>query len=381
MIGLFGRAISIRCVNASFLVVAAVAAAAARGDVVELVGKPAFEGVEVVGFRGGKLAFRGVSGETLRKPLGQVARIGMTRLPDFTAAEQDRAAADTLKRYEAAVANAREPWLRLLVRCRMLHARERSGDFLGAVREFIGLVREGALSDSAAAPRRPDAPGSAANARARQMLEAAAAQIESPELQAVLHRLVVELHLFDGIPPPAAFGPPESDGNPTATAPARSAAPRRLFGGPAARAIHPVRLTSDSFVLEAAASALAAGDAGRALQLWESALPYLDAEARWEVRLQIACARLEAGEPARAADALAALTGSEPPASIAAAALYHLGLAEARMERPERAALHWREAAAHPGASAELAAQVRAALQCAGAREPATSSAPAEREP
>ncbi len=352
-------------------------------DTVELVGKPPFEGVEIVGFRTGRLHFRGQSGETLRKPLSQVARIEIEGLPDFTAAETCKDAATALDRYEIAARNADRPWLRLLIRARMISARDRTGDFEGAVREFVSLVRDGTLADGAAAPRHPGAVGSAANGRARELLQSAADHLDHAEAQSALYRLTLELFIHDELEPPPDIGPVDSTPKPEpaapATAPTAPGRPRKLFGDAApVAAIHPVRLTADSLLFDEARAALAEKRGARAVRLLEPALPFFDEQTRWDVRLLLARARLDVGELARAAGDLLALTGDDAPAAIAPQALYYLARSEERMQRPDLARQHYAAAAAHPAASGELTEDAKAALErlTHGPATSATQAAP-----
>lgn len=382
MIGIFSRAVRAVCLPLLFC---NALVAGARADTVELVGKPPFEGVEVVGFRAGRLHFRGQSGETLRKPLGQVARIEIERLPDLGAAETCKDPATALARYEIAALQADRPWLRVLVRARMIAARDRGGDFEGAIRDYVALVRDGVLTDGAAAPRHPAAVGSAINDRARNLLQSAADRLDSQDAQTVLFRLTLELFLFDELELPPDFGPMQAAttsqpaSRPATSAPSGPGGPKRLFGGGGApvNAIHPVRLSSDSLVVAEARAALTGGHAARAVRLLEPAVPFFDAATRWEIRLLLARARLEAGELARAAGDLLALTAADAPAAVAAPAFYSLALAEERMQRPDLARQHYAAAGAHAAADAQLTADAQAALRRLDQKTPQSTGAPA----
>jgi tetratricopeptide (TPR) repeat protein len=345
-------------------------------DTVVLKGRPPFRNVQVVGFRQGQLVFRGVSKELLRKPLDEVACFKIDRDPMLSNAEalaaRDPEAA--IIAYQQALADATEPWLRDLIRVRLLGTCDRAGHFDDAVELYVELLKSQAGPADQWAPRHPAAPGSPDNQKARQRLIAAAGSSRSSAAIRALRTLALELLLFDEVEPlPEEFMPPAS--TPSASRPAEPTAttrpadvPRPLFGPPEAggraepgpvggepeQAGGRLRLPDDSFVLSGARAAFEGGDAPRAARLLERAMPYLVDEPSYPWRLLLGRCQIELGQFARAADELLALSESATDPGLAAEALYYVGVAHERMDRADVAVVLYRELLQRPEIPAEV---------------------------
>ncbi len=351
-------------------------AASTPADTVVLKGKPPFRNVHIVDFEHGRLVFRGVSEELLRKPLSDVVRFKMDRNPMLSNAEA-LAGSDAeiaITAYRQALADAAEPWLRDLIRVRLLGACDRVGRFDEAVALYAEVLQDQPLLAEGHAPRRPAAPGSAENQNARRHLLAATESNRSRAALTALRTLTLELLLFDGIEPlPPEFTPPAS--GPVASRPAQPVAasqpgnePPPLFGPPGKRAgaapafpgdereqtSGALRLPEDSFVLTGAQEAFQAADALRAARLLERAMPYLAEEESHAWRLLLGRCRIELGQIARAADELLALTEFTSNHRLAAEALYYVGVAHERMDRADVATRLYGELLQQADAPAEV---------------------------
>jgi tetratricopeptide (TPR) repeat protein len=330
-------------------------AAASDADTVVLAGKPPFRNVYIVSFRHGRLYFRGMSKEILKKPLAEVVRFELDRCPALTSAEAlthaDPHAA--MAAYEQALGETHEDWLHTLVRVRLLGLYDRAGRFDDAVALYIRLTREQPEPANVPRPHYPAPPGSARNRRARDHLfDAIKATRTRPALAAV-RTLALELLLFDEADPlPPEFAPP-------AARPARppttqsDTPPPLLFDEGARRAEAPLSLPPDSFVLSGVRQALAASDVARAARLLDRSLPYVAEREAPAWRLLQGRCLIELGQHARAADELLALTQPPHDRSLAAEALYYVGLAHERMERADIAAGIYRELLRQNGLPAE----------------------------
>jgi tetratricopeptide (TPR) repeat protein len=334
-------------------------------DTVRLAGKPAFRNVRISDFRAGRVIFRGVSGQYLHKPLEQVVWLEIDELPQLGIAEHagaaghwDRAAAA----YRLALARADRPWLRDLIRFRLLSTYDRAGRF----DEAVGLYAELLEGKAAAvlAPRRPGSPGSAVNARARRRLVESLATSDSTAARRHLRTLLLELLLYDGEEVPLELG--------LAIAPATQPAPARspILGLPMGRKRHStrptVRLSTDSLLLSAARSALDEGDAERAVELLERGWPYVKRSARGSWRLLLGQARIEAGRYAQAAADLLDLAETAAEPDLAATALYYVGLAHERMEQTDVAGGIYRELLERGDVPERVRADAAAALERLG---------------
>jgi thioredoxin-like negative regulator of GroEL len=348
---------------------------ATLADTVVLEGKPPFRKVQVINFRHGRLHFRGLSKEILRKPLDEIARFKIDAFPMLSNAEAliRTDAEASISAYQQALEQADKPWLRDLIRARLIEACDRAGRFDQAVALFIELLREKPALATNLAPRHPGDPGSPINTKARRQLSNARESMQARVMVEPLQTLSLELLLFDDVDPlPPEFAPPASQ--PTAdfsgeASPATqpSAEPPLLFGpveqhAPAAAVpddrglieAAPPRLPPDSFVLSGARQAFERGNPRRAARLLERALPYLADHQSDNWRLLLGRCRIELGQLARAADELLALAESTLDHSLAANALYYVGVAHERMDRADVAAAIYRELLQRGDLPAEL---------------------------
>ena len=343
----------------------------APADTVTLVGRPPFEHVSIIDFRNGDLVFRGISRETLRKPLSEVSRLAIDTLPELSAAEQAAEAGlwrPAIESYDAALTSARTDWQRLLIRVRRIDAFDHTEDIARAARECIEIA---ALQPELAARHRPSraAPsGSPANALAlAELTEAASAG--TPPVRAALLPLVVELCLIDDRPiPDGVSGPRSSAANePTATASApgeRGRLPPRLFGDrPARRAAQvEVAIADFSLVLAEAERRVNAGRPASAAALLQRGRPFVHESLapRWTRALTRAW--IESGECAAAADLLLRELEAGRAGEEEAGFRYDVGFAHERMGRSD-VAVHWyRQVLAMSAAPADVRAQAREAL-------------------
>jgi tetratricopeptide (TPR) repeat protein len=351
---------------ALFLAVSA-PAAAAPADAVKLVGRPVFRNVLLSDYRDGRIIFRGVSGEYLRKPLGEVEWLECAACPPLTeaehaAAEGQWAAAATA--YQEVLRSGCAPWADRLARVRLLVASDRAGRFDEAVLVLSELLRDYPL-ETPASPRRPGPPGSETNSRAITALNAALSESGLRPTDAALHRLLLELLLYeeaDEVP----FVPEGSDAA-AAAQPTRQPVDRTpLLGLPVASPPKPavrVRLPGDSWLIDAAARALDAGEAERCRRLIERALPFVAPDERGPWRLVLARARIAAGAFAEAANDLLPLTET-------AAAVYHLAVAHEGLGRPDVAQRLYRELLASSDTPPRVRVDAARALDRLGDQNP-----------
>lgn len=373
--------------------------AAARGDAVKLRSKPAFRNVTVTSFHDGRLVFRGVSRQLLRKSLAEIEWVVLEHAPAFSEAENaafegrwDHAIAA----YERALPEAKRAWLRYVVQLRMLEACDRGGRFARAVSVYADLVTRKPNAARVVAPRRPAPPGSDENAKARQTLRAALRRAPTRVVADRLRQLLFELALYDEVAdltaelrtttaPPATTRPTEPSG--IAASPALQPRQRRIgmllleaepipepapaHGESRAAALRAsaaarpdltsIRLPVDTFVLAAARDAFRAANYTRAARLLQRSLDYVEPSRRPPIRLLLGRSRIELGEHAEAASELMRLT--DQPGTLAAEALYYVGVAHERMARPDVAVKVYGELLARDDLPPLLKARVRMALE------------------
>lgn len=340
--------------------VTAVALAPACADTVVLAGKPPFRHVHITGFRGGRLVFRGVCRETLRKPLRELASFQIDADPMLSNAEalRQREPAAAVTAYRLALEEIPRGWLHDLAEARLVGALDRAGRFAEAVRLWTDLLAAHPDWAGALVPRHADRPGSLTNTQVRRRLAAAYATHLSPDVRRSLARLWLELTLYDGLDPdpagaatraaqsrhkqPPAASRPSGEPPPLFGAVRRKRSPGRSTSDLPQEAAT-LRLPADTFVLQAVRDALQAGQTGRADAIITRSMPHIDPAARGRWQLLHQRCRIEAGHYAQAADALLALSERTPNPTLAAEALYYVGVAHERMDRADVAADIYRE--------------------------------------
>ena len=359
----------------------ALAAIAARADTVALRGKLPFKNVEVRDFVDGKLEFRGVSRETLRKPLVEIARIEIATQPMLTNAEllrgRNPAAASTA--YELARADCTDAWIKDLACARLVGTYNDAGRFAPAVRAYLDVTRRHPQLANSLLPRNAAAPGSDDNRLAIKELRSfwnEAAPAGRPE---GVRRLFLELLIIeDAQPVPPDLQPPAAADRPK---PAESqpkpedenGLPPLLFGDepPEPPALHPHNddaaappptLSGNSIALAAARQLLAADQFAAAGAILERLQPYLDTETELTARILLARCRIETGRPAVAADDMLRLAESTTDRTLAATAFYHVALAHERLDRADVALDIYSKLLDREDLSVELREQVRQRL-------------------
>ncbi len=347
-------------------------AAPARPDTVKLTGRPAFDHVIVSDFSRGRLVFRGVSGQILRKPLAQIEFIHLPGHPELFEAEQAAVAGNwthALERYAAARATDPPAWLRRYILAREMRAADAAGAFDRAVEAYLELGIAGAADAGVSPPNRPGPPGSKVNERAVSLLQDAGT---NPSLRPLLLQLLI----LENLPIDSRQWPPIQPAEPAASLPdarppGRSESLERPVGllpalatasAPAAAAATPVRLPADSFLLSFAAE-WADRDPTRGQRWVEAALPYVPTQDRSPWRIVLARCRISVGAADAAASDLLALAASETDPAVVATALYYAGLAHERLGRGDVARGLYAEAAERPAAPPEIREKARTAAQ------------------
>lgn len=307
--------------------------AIARADEVKLFGKPLFRNVVVTAFEDGRLVFRGISGESIRKPLPQIEWVRSEAAPTLSAAETALQAGNGPAAVDKLRAARQSPiaWERELAELRLIQALDQTGDFVAAVRQFIQVARDKPLVAETLYPKNFGAFQSAENRLAlRELLDARSAKPTGPT-DAVLARLQLQISLIEDI------DPLPHDLQPKPSGPARPATGRRLFGDAApSPSAQGVTLGADAALFRVARAAARAGELVRAARLYERGLEFVDpADPGIEAlrREQVAAAQQPPRQPANAG------TNSAPPgdALLAARALYDVALAHERLNRPAHA--------------------------------------------
>ncbi len=345
----------------------------APADTVKLNGRPPFRKVTVTDFRDGRLVFRGISRQLLRKPLKVVLWVQIDGQPALNRAEQAAAGGDwhvANAAYQEALDAAAAGWLRDLISVRLSRVSERGGRFDGAVRLYLKTLAEQPTLAAQCRPRSPGAPGSPANRQARQALMAFLGDSPPPAAVSAARTLLLELLLYDGVEPlPEELRPLESSENATTRpAPAADRTPLGILPdddpAPATtrRAQLPPTLAADSLVLAAARAALHDGNPGRAERLVDRGLPYVKPGERGPWRIVLGRCRIADGQLVLAADDLLALSADAREQATAPLALYYAGLAHERMGRTDVAQSLYAELLERDNLANEVQTLARAGL-------------------
>ncbi|MFH1748645.1 MAG: hypothetical protein ABIG44_16545 [Planctomycetota bacterium] len=321
----------------------------ACADIVKLHNKPPFHHVHISDFRAGRVVFRGVSKQYLRKPLDQIEWLKLDACPALGVAERAAAAGQynlAVTAYRQALNQATQPWLSDLIRYRLLTTCDRSARFTEAVEIYVDLLNRQGDTTLLPSPRNPEPPGSAGNAQALDIVQTTLAATESAPVRRRLLILALELRLYensDNIPITS------SPSGPSATsAPVRSP----LLGLPLpTRKSARLKLPGDSFLITAARNALDTNDNQRARSLIERAWPYIDTAEQNPWRLVLGRAKLAAGDAAQASVDLLALSETAADPVVATTALYYLGAAHEQMNQVDTAIQLYHEVLRHPETS------------------------------
>lgn len=324
-------------------------AAAASADTVKLREKPAFRNVKVTDFRRGRLVFRGVSRQYLRKPLEQIEWVAIDGLTALSSAEQRVALGrwqEAIGHYETALDTASRPWQRNFILIRLIAACDRGGEFATAIGHYIDLVQARPAVAARYRPRHPAATGSDENANARRKIELAIESGRSTTAREVLRTFLLELMIYERNPRVVLLFPPPK--------------PNALIR------IRPATLPQDSFLLEAAGRELEGGEHARVVAVLEQALPYVRDEQAGPWRLLLARGRIAGGDVETALPDLMWLAERRSDRALAAEALYYLGWAYEESDRTEAAVGAYREVLKREEASAAIKARAEERLERIG---------------
>ncbi len=357
-------------------------AGAARADTVVLSGKPPFRNVQIRNFIDGRLEFRGVSREILRKPLEQITRVEITDLPMLSNAEllRSRDPATACTAYELARSEYNEGWLRDLISARLVGSYNDAGRFAEAIKAYLAMIERHPQLGASLLPRKAQPPGSEANQLAIRRLRSFWEESLPSQRPEPLRRLFVDLAVLEGVADiPQDLRPPASAGqSASATSESRTESddelPPLLFGEERANDRKPATpkraastgpppvLSDDSLALAAARKLADSEQFAHARDIMERLLPYLDTQTKLTTRILLARCRLESGQAAAAADDMLKLADSTTDRTLAARALYHVALAHERLERADVALDLYSKLLDRDDLPAELREQVRRQL-------------------
>lgn len=350
------------------------AASGATADTVKLQKKTAFRNVTITDFRGQRLIFRGLSRQVLQKNLDDVEWLALDGRPEFNAAEQAAAAgawSDAVSDYETSLAAADAPWLRDLIRVRLLRTLRHTGYFDRAVRLYVESLRSG-TPPTRQAPAEPGPVGSDTNRRARTMLEDALASAPAPAAAEALRTLLLELLLYEDVEPlPASLTGIAATTRPVPASRPTHSRPIGILPGPddeseprpTSHPLSPPTLPADSFVRHGAQSACDAGDYQRAARLLERGLPFVAPANRGPWRLLLGRCRIELGDYADAAADLLNLAETAADPARSAEALYYVARAHERMGRSDVAQRLYEQLLQRSDAPEDVKTRARADLE------------------
>ncbi len=356
----------LRAAATAALLAALLGPARARADEVKLVRRPVFRNVQVTDYRDGRLHFRGVSRQTLRKPIAEVEWIRIDGWPELNLAERPPDPdMPTAPQYELLIRQTAEPWQIDLLRIRHAQALDRERPLNEALPAYLKLLADRVPGAAAARPRHPDPAGSAGHAAARARLRTARSLGQYRTFQQDLLLLELELLLWDQVSPlPRPFSQwartPAEQTPPAPEPEAESDAPPAMFADVPLVVEGAPRLPPDSFVYQAIDEALDLDDRPAARAWIERVTPFA---AEDDPGLALRVARLALAEsPGDAVPLLETLRESNADLPSGALATYYVGLAFQRLERPAAAEDAWRALLRHRGADERLRAFARARL-------------------
>lgn len=340
------------------------------GDTVTLRDKPPFRNVQIVDVRHGKIVFRGVSGETIQRPLSAVEWVEIEAMPRFSALEKASSAGQWEKALDEITAlerEAREPWLQTLLRHRRLRILESAGRFDEAVNAFLELVQSDPQTPAALVPQRLSPVGSIQNRAALEIVRKSKPRALAPALEEEVDRLRLQLLILeepetlhrDFVPVKRAAsvsdpaGGDEDEGG-------------FLFGGPKrSGSVRQVTLPERCGLLDECDRLLKAGKAADAQRILDAALLYVAEVDSGTWRIMLARCRLARKEIARAADELLALSAEfeKRRPDLNAIALYYVAVAHEDLNRPEVAVDIFKELSGRANLPSEIREPVKAALR------------------
>jgi hypothetical protein len=346
------------------------AAPPAGADSVKLRGRQVFENVRIETIEAGRLVFRGVSGETLRKPLASVEWLECTQVPKLSEAEaalaENRPSEACAKLKELAA--AREPeWLARWAAVRLIVSLDAAGRLDEALAVYLSSRR---LGDYATLPSRCGFPGSPENRAALRRLDALR-RIEGPDA-GELRRLRLELHLIEDTPSlPRDL---QSDSANEAAASAPDAQPPLLFGASSPPSEVQPQLTDKSMVLSVSARLLESGAAEKAVRMVQRGLPYAEPAARAAWRIELGRGLLAAGGYPAALKEFLDVAHADCEPGLAAEALWGAGQAHERGGRADLARDIFSQLSTRPGLAESLRSQVAEALSRLAAQSQPSAS-------
>lgn len=340
------------------------------GDTVTLRDKPPFRNVQIVDVRHGKLVFRGVSGETIQRPLSVVEWVEIDAMPRFSALEKASSAGQWEKALDEITAlerEAREPWLQTLLRHRRLRILESAGRFDEAVTAFFDLVRSDPQTPAALLPQSFSPVGSAQNQSALEIVRKSRPRGLTPALEEEIDRLRLQLTILEDpetlsrdfvpVKPAAPVSKPtgevEDEGG-------------FLFGGPKrSGSVRQVTLPGRCGLLDECDRLLKAGNVADAQRILDAARPYVAEVDSGTWRIMSCRCRLVRREFARAADELLGLSAEfeRRRPDLNAIALYYVAVAHEGLSRPEVAADIYKELSGRANLPSEIREPVKAALR------------------
>lgn len=320
-------------------------------DTVCLRGRPPFEHVNIIDFRDGRLIFRGVSQEVLRKPLAEVAWFALDDFPPIHEAEQAAASQNwdqACREYLRARRMTHQAWLADLLALRYLRALEAAGRFADAMRIYCEMVSSKGTAFQLAPPRAVAPPGSPENAAALRTLHDAHSSTTSDSIRSRLAGLALELVIHENRPTPPWLDDQETDqpaASPNATTTAPTSQPLGLLPH---SSLSDLKLPDNTYLIQALDAALEAPDPTRAEMLLTRSTPHVPPLLQCQWRLFQHRLRLIRGEYALAAAGFLKLATPEPAgksptetagiencASISNQALYYAALAHEHLNRPD----------------------------------------------
>lgn len=326
-----------------------------KADTVTLAGRPAFENVQVLDCRGGKIAFRGVSGEVLRKSLAEVQQIETESTPDLNTAERLRAGGELREAIHAYARVAeKDRWVKAVALRRTIACANAIPDPDVATRALLAILEADNELEPGLARLRFAPPGSDANAAALKRIRGA--NLRGNDALIVLQLELTILEDPDGVAgafraPVGADGASDHEG---------AAVDDRMFGRSKMR-FGGHLLAHDSLLRVALLGLVDEGKFAAARRRYAAARPFVPVEAAVAWNLLDARLLIGEGKAAQAADRLVSLRSAANDAESGAEAVYDLGLAQERLGQYGLAADLYRELAARETAPAEWRTRARAA--------------------